>query len=288
MKEALIAIGTTAREVLRNPRTSLVLIPLYVALLASLYLFVSTREATLMQLVITALAAVAAPVLFFLLQGAGVSYAGTDAGARTLLRRALRTFWKLFIAALPLVALGVLAVYLLGKLQARYPLPDPPPLPVSSMPVTTAPPPPLYWQTLLFPALRLFVLGIMLPLAAIHLWISIAREGFVATLKRLHRVVARAYTPASMLVYTLGLVAFAFIPYFLIFKRTTVESASLELVIFGLRLALAFVFTFWGWLITLGALTRLTTAPNATQHAPEAPTGDASARTGSAPLGDAA
>lgn len=252
-----MSIGTTAREVLRNWRMMPLFILLYASLLACLYLFISTREATLRQIVITALAATLAPVLFFLLQGAGASYTLTEQGSVALARRALRTFWKLFIASIPLILVGVLFVYVLDKLQARYPLPDPPPLPEMNHPAATPPPAPLSWQSLLFPSLRLLLLGIVLPLMAMHLWIFIAREGFKTTLKKLHRVLLRAFAPASIFVYTLGLVAFAFIPYFLIFKRTTVESAWLELLVFGLRLALAFVFTLWGWLITLGALARL-------------------------------
>lgn len=277
MKEALMAIGTTAREVLRNWRMMPLFILLYALLLACVYLFVSTREATLWQIVLTALMATLAPLVFFLMQGAGVSYtSGTQQGTGALARRALKTFWKLFIASIPLILLGVLVVYLVNKLQARYPLPAPPDAPATNYPATPTPPAPLYWQSVLFPSLRLLLLGIVLPLMAIHLWIFIAREGFKQTLKKLHRVVLRAFAPASMLVYTLGLVAFAFIPYFLIFKRTTVESAWLELLVFGLRLALAFVFTLWGWLITLGALARLSDA-TPPSPAPHAATPDAAA-----------
>ncbi|HEX8474434.1 MAG TPA: hypothetical protein VF666_10405 [Pyrinomonadaceae bacterium] len=284
MKEAMIAIGTTAREFLRNWRTMLVFNLLYALLLASFYLFVSTREATVWQLVVTALAALAVPVLFFMIQAAGVSYSWTDAteGSGTLLRRSVRNFWKLLLVSIPLILLGVGVVYLLNKLQARFPLPDPPPDAMSrSMAASGTPSARLSWETVLFPSLRLLFLALLLPLAAIHLWISIARNGFVGTLKKLHRVVACAFVPSSLFVYTVGLVAFAFIPYLLIFKRTTVEGAWLELIIFGLRLALAFVFTLWGWIITLGALSKLAAATTET-HVHEATAHEA------APLGETA
>jgi hypothetical protein len=47
-------------------------------------------------------------------------------------------------------------------------------------------------------------------------------------------------------------------PYFILFTRTSVSNGWTELLLFGLRLVLAFVFTLWGWTITLGALARTT------------------------------
>ena len=46
----------------------------YAGLLTVVYLFVSTREATIPQLVLTLAVVVAAPVLFFVLQAISVSY----------------------------------------------------------------------------------------------------------------------------------------------------------------------------------------------------------------------
>jgi hypothetical protein len=103
----------------------------------------------------------------------------------------------------------------------------------------------------------------VLPLVAARLWLSVARVGLKSTLKGAHRVAAQALAPQSVVVYAVGLLVFGFMPYFVIFKRTAVESAWGELLLFGLRLALAFVFSLWGWALTLGALARLTPEPAA-------------------------
>ncbi|HEY0172931.1 MAG TPA: hypothetical protein VGB98_18070, partial [Pyrinomonadaceae bacterium] len=124
--------------------------------------------------------------------------------------------------------------------------------------VVEARPVPLHWQDALASSLWLLLLGFALPLLAAHLWLAAAREGLGATLKSLHRVAGRAFAPRSVLVYALGLVVFGLTPYFVIYTRTAVSNGSAELFIFGLRLALAFALTLTGWLITLGALARVT------------------------------
>ncbi len=98
----------------------------------------------------------------------------------------------------------------------------------------------------------------MLPLVAAHLWLSAARDGLGATLKALHRVVGRAFAARSVLVYALGLFVFGLTPYFVIYTRTSFSNGSAELLIFGLRLAIAFALTLTGWVIMLGALARVT------------------------------
>jgi branched-subunit amino acid transport protein AzlD len=172
-------------------------------------------------------------------------------------RRTPRDFLKVLLLALPVAALAVLFVYLLGKLQAH--LPQVNEAPHSFVPATgEAKPAPLYWQNALASSLWLVLLGLMLPLTAAHLWLSAARDGLKATLVRLHRVVGRAFAPQSVLVYAVGFFVFGLMPYFVIYTRTSVSNGWAEMMLFGLRLALAFVLTLWGWAITLGALARLT------------------------------
>lgn len=261
---AFAATGAAARELLRNRGALGLLNLLYAALLASVYLFVTTREASTLQLIITALAALAVPVLFFMLQAAGVA-SFAEAGARlvSILRRTLRDFWKVFLVSVPLILLAVLIVYLTNKLQAYLVAADTnatprPPALTPLHPLDITPPAPMRWADALFFALRLLLLGVALPLTAIHLWINVAREGLGATLKKSLHIIARALAPQSVLIYVVGLIFFALMPYFLIFTRTPVSNAWLELIIFGLRLALAFVLTLWGWAITIGALERAT------------------------------
>lgn len=265
MKDALTSIGHAARLLFRQWGALALFNALYAALLLTLYLFVSTKEATAPQLAFTALLALAAPLLFFILQAALVRYARAEGvSAGRLLRGALANFWKLLLFSLPLVALGFGVAYLLNKLQGRFPLPEADAARLAAAAAAaaepsahTVPPPPVRWQTVVFPALRLLLLGVVLPLVAIQLWIALGNEGVKATLRKIHRVVARAFSPRAVFVYAAGLLAFGMMPYFLVFTRTPIGGAWGELLIFGLRLALAFAFTLWGWAVTLGALTRL-------------------------------
>lgn len=262
IRNAMATIGNAAREFVRNRSAMIVFNGLYALLLAALYLFVRTKEASLWQLILTALLALAAPILFFVIQAAGVHYTrsvGAPPGA--LLRRSLRDFWKLLLISLPLVLFAVLIVYVLDKLQAQYfTLGGEAARPVlaPSYPSAAPPPAPVRWSAVVFSSLRLLLLGVVLPLAATHLWIAAAHEGLSAPLKKSFGILARAFSARSVLIYTIGFIAFGLMPYFLIFTCTPVSNAWAEIVLLGMRLALTFVFTLWGWIITLGALTKIT------------------------------
>ncbi|HEX8352790.1 MAG TPA: hypothetical protein VF611_07825, partial [Pyrinomonadaceae bacterium] len=152
-----------------------------------------------------------------------------------------------------------LFVYLLGQLQGWLPKVEELPQAYTASVSAAGPrPAPLHWQEALVSSLWLLLLGFALPLAAAHLWLSAARDGLGATLKALHRVVGRAFAPRSVLVYALGLFVFGLTPYFVIYTRTAVSNGWAELLLLSLRLALAFALTLCGWVITLGALARLT------------------------------
>lgn len=254
IKETFVAVGQAARGLFRGWGGLAVLHLLYAALLAAAYWFFATGVATVAQLVVTGLTFLLAPLLFLVLQAAAAHFAVGETRAGALAARALRDFWKVLVVSLPLVAIGVGLVYLLGKLPAAEE--------AAQTAATAGPraalPRPLHWQDALASTLWLLLLGFALPLAAAHLWLSVARDGLKATLKSFHRVAGRAFLPRSVLVYALGLLVFGLMPYFIIFTRTPVKAAWGELALFGLRLALAFVFTLWGWAVTLGALAALT------------------------------
>ncbi len=261
IKDAMTSIGKAAREFVRNRSALIIFNGLFALLLAVLYLFVWTKEATAVQIIFTALLAIAAPVLFFMIQAAGVYYTrGVGAGPGALLRQSLRGFWKLLLISLPLVLLAVLSVYLLNKVQAQYQIAGGEaarPVLAPSYPPAAPPPAPVRWSDVVFSSLRLLLLGVVLPLAAIHLWIAAAHEGFAATLKKSLRILARAFSARSILIYTIGFIGFGLMPYFLIFTRTPVSNAWAEIILLGIRLGLTFVFMLWGWIITLGALTKM-------------------------------
>jgi hypothetical protein len=50
------------------------------------------------------------------------------------------------------------------------------------------------------------------------------------------------------------MIVFALVPYFLITKRTPVSNNTLELLIFGARILIAFALMLFGWVMTMSAL----------------------------------
>jgi hypothetical protein len=275
IKETFGAVGRAAVSLVRGWGGLALLHVLYAAVLATAYWFFATGVATAWQLVVSAVTFALAPLLLCVLLTALAHFAVGETRAPALARRALGGFWKILLVTLPLVALGVGLFYLLGWLDGKLPASEvAPAVRTATTPdaLTTGPlPRPLTWQETLLSTLWLLLLGFVLPLVAAHLWLSVARDGLKATLRRLHRVAARAFLPRSVLVYALGLFVFGFMPYFVIFTRTPVKAAWGELLLFGLRLALAFVFTLWGSAITLGALAALTPPPPTVEPAAAPP-----------------
>lgn len=279
IKDSLNALADSARNAFRGWRGLLLLSALYLLLLACVYEFFSVVVATAWQLVVSGVAAVAAPLLLFVLLAATAHFALPDS-IRTgaLARRSLRDFAKVLLLAVPVAALGWLVFYLLVRLPERLPKMDEGPRGVVSATAESRPVP-LHWQEALTSGLWVLLFGIVLPLVAAHLWLSVARDGLMPTVKRIHRVVARAFAARSVLVYTVGFFVFALVPYFVLYTRTSVTNGWAELLIFGLRLAFVFVLTLWGWTITLGALARVTP--------PEAPAAEVAPATEAPPPAEA-
>jgi hypothetical protein len=258
IKDSLRTIADSTRDALRGWRGLVLLSALYLALLVCVYEFFSTGQATVWQLVLTGATALAAPLLLFVLLAATVNFALPDSkSVGAVARRALRDFAKLFLLALPVVGFGWLFYYLLGKLPESLPKMDEAPRAIISATAESRPAP-LHWQEALTACLWIVLFGVVLPLLASQLWLSAARDGLLHTLKRIHRVAARAFAPRSLLVYLVGFFVFALVPYFVLYTRTSVSNGWAEMTIFGMRLALAFALTLLGWTITLGALARTT------------------------------
>ena len=281
-KNVLSSIFAAARDLLRHPLAFALLVALYLALIASCYLFITTREATVWQLIVTGASALGVPLLFFVMGAAGASYAVGERSPALLLKRTARSFLKVFAVSLPVVLLAVLSVYLLNKLERRVQLSPEERARIeysargsegeteaSSAEATRKPP--VRWKYLFVSALRLLVLGVFLPLAAMHLWLAAARDGLLGVITRIHRHIARAFSARSMLTYGVGMIVFALIPYFLITKRTPLSSNTLELLIFGARIVIAFTLMLFGWVMTMTALAHADGQPAATDLAPDAP-----------------
>jgi hypothetical protein len=264
-----------------NPRALAILATLYALLLATLYGFISIREATISQVAITFVFLVLMPIEFFVLQAAILHYARADKfGWAQMMRDAI----KLAVVSIPFIVLGCVLYYLLNKWQAHYPAPDP----VLTSPPSKGPPAPqlLHWPTVLFATLRCLLLGIALPLATIHLWIEVAARdvrasldgGAKTVLKRIGNALASAFAFDSVLVYGLGLIIFVLVPYAILFVRIPAKGTKTDFAVFIAQLLLAYLFTLIGWIVTLTALSRSTreasttvpvsTAPNAPAEAP--------------------
>lgn len=269
----------TAKSLLINPRSLAIFAILYAVLLASLYGFISIREAKVWQVVLTMFFLVLIPLEFFVLQAAILQHARAGKFSwAPMIRDAI----KLAVVSIPFILIGFGLYYLLNKWQAHFPAPTP----ALTSPIAKGPPPPLplHWPTVLFATLRCLLLGIALPLATIFLWIEVSglnlgtslRDG--SFIKRIGTALANAFAFDSVLTYALGLVLFVLIPYALLFVPFQVKGNKTDFAVFVSRLVLVYAFTLIGWTVTLTALAKLsseasTAVPaNAIPNAPaEAP-----------------
>ena len=262
-KDVLSALGSAARGLFRDWRALAALAALYAALIAACGLFVTTREATAWQLFLTAALAVAIPLLLCAVLAGCAVYAAGERRALAVTTGALRGFWKVLVLGLPVLALVVLTVWGMNKLEAKV-RHDPR---TQAQETFTSPGEeeaetaesgatkkrPVRWKYVFVSALRLLLLGVVLPLLAAHLFIAAARGG----LRRgFGRTLARAYAPRSVLTYAVGMIVFALLPYFLFNLRTPARAGWLEVSLLSVRLGLVFLLTLGGALMTLTALAR--------------------------------
>ena len=254
----------SVRTLATSPRTLAILAALYALLLATLYGFISTREATLWQVTITFVFLVLIPLEFFVLQAAILQHARLQ---RLHWAQILRDAIKLAVVTIPIILLGFAISYLLNKWQVRHLAPEP----ALTLPSAKAPPaaPPLHWPTVLFATARLLILGIVLPLAAIQLWIEVTardvRSSFAAgvktVLQRVGNALARAFQFDSVLTYALGLIIFVLVPYAILFLRIPVKGTKTDFAVFIVRLLFVYLFTLIGWVVTLITLAKIEPSP---------------------------
>ncbi|HEY0407988.1 MAG TPA: hypothetical protein VGC89_19790 [Pyrinomonadaceae bacterium] len=268
--EILKTMLTAARRLKGQWRVMAVLAAVYAALLAALFFFVATTEATAWQIALTLCFAALAPALFFLLQAIIVNYARGETRASLLLRRSFTDSCKLALVSVPLALTVVLVLYLLNKLQpaahvwtAQTTPPDmwrvPPWQRPNDGPTTS-----LRWMFVAWTTLRFLFCYVALPLAAVQLWSAVVRDGLLPTVRRTRHHLARAFAPDVALTYAVGLLLFGLIPYALIFIHTPAARPSVEFGLFIARLLLVFVFTLYGWALTFDALAGMSAAARAT------------------------
>lgn len=256
LTETFHSIVIASRKVLSNWRAMLLLAAVYASLLAALYSFVAVREASIGQVILTFALAIATPLLFFVLQSM-VAGQTDEVAAGLLLRKSLSSFWKLILITLPLIALAVLIAYLLAKLQGRLTsLNEPPDLlhRIASRVDAQRASRPIDWRVALLSTVRYLAFGLVLPLAAIHLWLATVHDGLASAIRRIGTLLAQAFAPQSVLIYVVGFLVFGVVPYFLLFKATPTNHAWLEVSLLTARLVAVFALTLFGWAITVRAL----------------------------------
>lgn len=241
LKDIFNALANAARKLFGNWRLLATFMLLDAILLLLLWWFFATGVATLMQVVMTFIVVIVTPVIFLVIQTLCVSYAGGDVSFGSLLKGALRDWWKLLIMGLPVLLLAWLIAYVLSQFGA------------DDEHVSL-------WAKRSFIAIRFLLLYLALPLILIQLWIVTAREGMKAALKGM----VRALAPRAVLTYLLGMICFGVIPYFLFFTKTPAKNEWLEMSLLGVRLVVAFLFIFLGWAVTTGALTILSAETEST------------------------
>jgi hypothetical protein len=243
------AVWSAVRMLFKHWTTLPLMLTVYGALLLALYLFVSTREATVPQLVLTFGLMFAAPLLFFLLQAASVNYATDSSG---LLKKALRDCLKFFAVSLPVIGLTLLVVYGVSKLQAR----------IAIDPNTFQPSSPNTLTTLI--VIRYLLIGVIAPLITIQLWIATSTRGLREVIRSLRQTLASAFAPQSVLVFAFGFLIFAVAPYFLLVQKISIQRTWLEVSFFTARVILSALLILIGWVVTIGALSILSTRDDET------------------------
>jgi len=219
------AMFSAVRLLFKSWRVLFVLLLLWAGLLTAVYLFASTREATISQLVLTLVVIIAAPALFFVLQALSVTYAE---GRRE--KRLAIDCLRLVVVSLPVVGVTLLAVYGLGKVQTHVTV------------VTT---------------LRYLLIGVVAPMLTIQLWIATTKSGLRSLMKGLRSVVSKTFAPQSVFVYACGFLLFAVIPYVLLQVGPLIERPWLELSVLVVRLTASALLILLGWVTTVGAMSIL-------------------------------
>jgi len=263
------------RGLLSNPAPLAIFAGLYALLLATLFGFVSTREATLWQVTVTLSFLVLIPAEFFILQSSIVRHTHDR---RFHWLQILRDSTKIAIVTLPVILIGYGLLLLLNKWAAHYPITTAPlrvwPSPKALSAANKLPLQPLHWPTILFGTAKGLLLGIVLPLASIHLWIEVSSDqvsalfggGARGVLNRLGRVLSRAFGSTSVFVYALGLLVFALIPYAILFVNISPKGTKGDFATFIARLLLVFVFSLFGWIVTVSSLSQMNAETEPVTH----------------------
>jgi hypothetical protein len=240
-KDIISAITKAVRSFFTRFGATLLALVVYALLLAVAYSFLTTGERTATQVIMSLLILpLLGLVLFFVLQGLGITSTSDSVGTGARLRVALANCWKLLLVSIPLVLVAWLAHYGYGKATAKLQYDD------KKMRAA------LEWAWLL-------VFYLVLPLSAAHLWIAATRESLGATFRRYLLHVVRAFAPRSLAVFAVVWLVFGGLAYVLLFTfKTQFGGPWVELGLLGLRMLAAALLVFVAWYVSLGALVEVT------------------------------
>lgn len=244
IKDVLDSIKAATGKLFKHWGALLIALALYLGLIGVLYTFFTLRDSTLIQVLLSLIVLpIAAILLFFTLQGLGVSYVRQGVGPIYLFRRALSDSWRLFLISLPIFILAAVVVYVIKDPDPKWMNGS-----INGDP-TTAKVAAGVWYLMLYLAL---------PLIVIHLWLSTVREGIKCAARGVFRGIARAFSPRSLLIYILVFGVFGVAIYFLFFTVAPIQNPWTDLVVMGARVSIALLMIFFGWMITLGSMAEMT------------------------------
>jgi len=222
------AMFSAVRLLVKSPRVLLMLLLVWAGLLTGVYLCANTREATISQLLLTFVLGIAVPALFFVLQAVCVTYA--DDRPVVQIKRIVIDCLKLIVVSVPVIAITLLAIYGLNKVQSHVTL------------ATT---------------LRYLLIAVVAPMIAIQLWIAASNSRPRSVVNGLHRVLGKTFAPQSMFVYGCGFLIFAVVPYLVLQIGISSERPWLELSFLVVRIVVSALLILLGWATTVGAISIL-------------------------------
>lgn len=257
LKNSLKSFLITFRRLTKQWQPAAIMAALYLLLLTDLYGFIATREATAIQVLETLLFAAAAPFIFFLLQATII---GQARGGQIRWYPSLKASCKLALTTLPVIAVGLVLWWLTNRWQLQLSGTHTP----GQLSLQNGYSP-NRWIQVSFATLRTMLFAAVLPLVLIQVWLETFDRDLLVALRRgthgwlevFARILVRAFAPESVLLYSLGMVLFAAVPYFLLFVHLPFQGQWSELGVFAGRLGLAIVTSLVGWVVTLSTFTRL-------------------------------
>ncbi|MEO6392072.1 MAG: hypothetical protein ABIP75_09495 [Pyrinomonadaceae bacterium] len=222
----------SARERLRDRRGLLLLFGIYVGFLSSVALFVGTSVATIKQVLVTLAMVAVVPAVFFLLPAVCLSRKGNDSRGT-----ALRSWWQLALASLPLLIVALIAFQLIGRIEASWAGPG--------------------GKSIIgFTMLRVALFGIAVPLALIQLWVSIVADKFPRSFAAVRDGFTRAFAVRPVLTYIIGMLVSGGLAYLLFIAKIPLQQEAAQVASVTVRVALGLVVIFFGVIVTLTAMSK--------------------------------